>query len=352
MTLRRRAGSAAARLLARPRPPASTKVLVAMGATCAVVAIGGVDVATGADLTLGVFYLLPVALATIVVGTGTGISLAVMSSLTGLVADEVRRGSATTPAHLTNSFLRFSILLVTVTLLAGLRAALDRLRESDQRSREFLAFAAHQLRTPVAGVRAAAEALVIEGASPVQERLLRRVMEESARSSRLVASLLQVARLDQGEVHPERECDIRALLDEVGERVQARAPQLVVEVQVDPSIPCRAHLSPEATREMLENILDNTRRHAASRIGIVVSSEPDALRLAIEDDGPGLPPGREDLAFERLVSLDGLGGSGLGLPIARGLAERQGGTLEFENGAFVLSLPLREPASAKPARSK
>jgi two-component system, OmpR family, sensor kinase len=66
-----------------------------------------------------------------------------------------------------------------------------------------------------------------------------------------------------------------------------------------------------------------------------------ALRIA--DDGPGLPADGADRVFERFVSLDGQGGSGLGLPIARTLARAQGGELSWRDGAFVLELPALRP---------
>jgi two-component system, OmpR family, sensor kinase len=62
------------------------------------------------------------------------------------------------------------------------------------------------------------------------------------------------------------------------------------------------------------------------------------VEIAVIDDGSGLPSGSVAPAFERFVSLDGHGGSGLGLPIARGIAEAHEGTLSYEDGAFVISL--------------
>lgn len=64
------------------------------------------------------------------------------------------------------------------------------------------------------------------------------------------------------------------------------------------------------------------------------------LVLQVTDDGPGLPSTAESLAFDRFVTLDGRGGTGLGLPIARELAHRQGGDLTYADKAFILTLPL------------
>ena len=68
----------------------------------------------------------------------------------------------------------------------------------------------------------------------------------------------------------------------------------------------------------------------------------EGLRISVHDDGPGLPQAAWSSAFERLVSLDGYGGSGLGLPIARALAEAQGGRLDYVVDSFVMTLPVTE----------
>jgi signal transduction histidine kinase len=232
------------------------------------------------------------------------------------------------------------MLIVVVGLLAGLRNALDRARGSEQASREFLAFAAHQLRTPIAGARAAAEALILQGASPSQESLLQRITAETARSGRLVASLLRVARMDQGEFGVLRSCDIRTLVTEEVERLRSRMPLLDVALDVAPSVPAAVVLSPEATQETLESLLDNARKHATQLVSVSIAATADELQIRITDDGAGVPPGEEDRVFERFVTLDGLGGSGLGLPIARGLTEGQGGQLHYRDRSFLVQLPL------------
>jgi len=105
-------------------------------------------------------------------------------------------------------------------------------------------------------------------------------------------------------------------------------------------------LSGEATKDALANLLDNARRHARSQVIIEVAASATAVEIAVSDDGPGLPEGTSERVFERFVSLDGEGGSGLGLPIARGLIEAQGGRLSYEARRFVIRLPNRRPTSA------
>ena len=108
--------------------------------------------------------------------------------------------------------------------------------------------------------------------------------------------------------------------------MEARAPQLRWVLDVDASVPDRVALSPDATKEALANLLDNARRHAQAAVRVRVTLASSGLHITVDDDGGGLPEAARLAAFDRFVSLDGQGGSGLGLPIARALAESQGGT--------------------------
>jgi signal transduction histidine kinase len=107
--------------------------------------------------------------------------------------------------------------------------------------------------------------------------------------------------------------------------------------------PDQVLLSGEATKNALANLLDNARRHARAEVTIEVGADAGLVQIAVVDDGPGLPEGMRDRVFERFVSLDGKGGSGLGLPIARGLIEAQGGHLTYEGDRFIIRLPHRRP---------
>ncbi len=98
-------------------------------------------------------------------------------------------------------------------------------------------------------------------------------------------------------------------------------------------------LDERAVREILAQLLDNARRHAFSRIVLSAAQAGGVVELRVGDDGVGLPAGLVERAFERFASLDGLGGAGLGLPIARDLARLHGGDLGYDDGVFVLRLP-------------
>jgi len=226
--------------------------------------------------------------------------------------------------------------------LESLESALQETRESEARSRRFLGDAAHQLRTPIAGIRASAETL-LRGSSPAdRDRLLLNVVRETSRASRVMTGLLRMARVDQGETLRYLPCDVVGLCAEEVERACSLAPDLEISVQSSTEPSYRPELDPNVVREILTNLLDNARRHARRCIEVTVTRADDLVEIRVLDDGPGLSDNQVERAFERFVSLDGKGGSGLGLTIAKRLAQAHDGDLSYERG-FVLRLPGTAP---------
>jgi two-component system, OmpR family, sensor kinase len=225
-------------------------------------------------------------------------------------------------------------------MLDGLEDALERATEAEARTRRFVDDAAHQLRTPLATTRASVEALLRERDPEVRDLLLATLVREVARSDRLLTSLLTLARLDAGAPATRRPTDLAALCDDEVERCRSLAPDLDLLLTVTGD-GATAALDEHAVREAVANLLDNARRHAATRVEVAVRTQPSAIWVEVHDDGPGLDPVAAERAFQRFASLDGAGGSGLGLPIARAVAEAHGGTLEHDGRAFVLCLPAR-----------
>lgn len=227
------------------------------------------------------------------------------------------------------------------------QAALD----AETRLRAFLSDAAHELRTPVAGMRAAAETLIradLDG--PDRELLATRVVHEASRASRLVDDLLTMARVDQGlELRP-RSVDLRELLAAETERMRRVHPGLRVDLRA-PSEPVPVVVDADRIAQVVANLVDNAARATAGagrlRIELVAGSR-DTAAVSVVDDGPGVPDADRERIFERLVRLDparaARTGAGLGLPIARGIARAHGGDVVCERDAdgarFVVSLPL------------
>jgi signal transduction histidine kinase len=325
----------------RLRRPARAAVLVA-GAG-AVLAVAVADWVTGLDLSLSVFYLLPVTAVTVAVSPRAGFAFAALAALAWTLAESVIVDAHSGVLQAWNGLLRLAILAVVVALLAALRRTLGDAQASERRSKEFLAYAAHQLRTPVAGVQASAEALVMTTSTAQRDRLVSNLVVESNRIGRLVHSLLSLTRLDQGGSIERRPCDVGGLARAELDRQRALAPHLEATLHVGPGVPGRVLVDPDAVTELLANLLDNARRHATGRIDVSLDAQPTMLRIAVGDDGPGLPAGAEERAFDRFVSLDGRGGSGLGLAIARSLAAAHGGELVYSARRFLVTLPVPQP---------
>lgn len=241
--------------------------------------------------------------------------------------------------------------------LQALEGALVDAKESEARGRHLLADVAHQLRAPIGGIRACAEALLRGTVAVGDERLLSGMVRETSRAARLITALLQMARLDDRANLSPAPCDLVALCEDEAERARILAPHLHFSVRVGRMAPTKPELDADAVREIVANLLDNARRHADRSVEVSLATvRRTTVEVKVRDDGAGLPDGAEERAFERFVTLDGKGGSGLGLPLARGLARAHGGDLIYHKRAFVLRLPTatdptRERGGPRPPRS-
>jgi signal transduction histidine kinase len=221
--------------------------------------------------------------------------------------------------------------------LTGLAATLDgllgRIAASRRHEQRFASEIAHELRTPIAGLRGRAElALDADGPDAAAEReaALLAVLAQTERLETTIEALLAVARQ---ELDPSRGAvDLAALAGELDG----------VEVSAPPDLP-GAEGEPEIVRRALEPLVENAHRHARSRVWLELSAGQGRVRAAVHDDGPGLDPELGERAFEPGVrGGDGSGGAGLGLPLARRLARSCGGDVVAgagPGGCFVLELP-------------
>lgn len=225
-------------------------------------------------------------------------------------------------------------------MLDSLEEAVAEARVSEAASRRFLADAAHQLRTPVAGVRASAEVLLRDPDAPARDELLGNVARESARAGRLIRTLLRATEVDRDLPPDPQATDLHELVEQELGRFRPRAPHLRLELTVDDRLPHEVPTAADDVREAFGNLVENAIRHADRRVDVHVAPRQDEIAIRIRDDGPGLPPGQERQAFERFVSLDGRGGTGLGLSIAQDLCRRLGGDLTYRDHAFELTVPV------------
>ncbi|GGK88180.1 hypothetical protein GCM10009769_02780 [Curtobacterium luteum] len=206
---------------------------------------------------------------------------------------------------------------------------------AEGRVRGFLSDAAHELRTPVAGVRAAADTLVRNGpADPATtEAMAVHVVRQADRAARLVDDMLTMARLDRGIDLDRRPTDLGPWLAAEAERLRLRLPSTTLDVDV-PGHEVVADVDPDRLAQVVGNLVDNAARASggAGRVRLELTDGPGEALLRVEDDGPGIPEADRERVFDRLVRLEASrdarsGGAGLGLPIARGIADAHGGSL-------------------------
>jgi signal transduction histidine kinase len=222
--------------------------------------------------------------------------------------------------------------------LTGLAATLDgllsRIAASRRHEQRFASEVAHELRTPIAGLRGRAElALDADGPGADAERAeaLKAIVDDAARLDKAIDTLMAVARR---ELDPsEGSVDLAALASEIDD----------VTVRVDRPVPA-AEGEADVVRRALAPLVDNARRHARTGVVLEVAGDDGRVRVAVRDDGPGLDPALGERAFDPGVRGDAEpgDGAGLGLPLARRLARSCGGDVlagPGPGGCFVLELP-------------
>jgi two-component system, OmpR family, sensor kinase len=234
---------------------------------------------------------------------------------------------------------------------AAFDGMLDSLEGSEQRTRRFVADAAHELRTPITGVQAVAEALVAAPVdSPDRDQMSFLLVREARRAGRLVDDLLALAQLDAGYEMQRETVDLMGLaLAEVA-RTRFVAPDFDISAEGESVFVVG---DGQRLAQVLVNLVDNARQAAGP--GGVVRIVVDSGGFTVSDNGPGVPEADRERIFDRLVRLDDArdrrsGGSGLGLAIARGVVRAHGGELSClasEGGAvFRVSLPVAPLAGA------
>jgi two-component system sensor histidine kinase KdpD len=252
-----------------------------------------------------------------------------------------------------------AIALERVHYVEVARDALIRI-EGERLRNSLLAALSHDLRTPLAALLGLAESMPLTrpALAPEQAAIAQSIAGETRRLIALVNNLLDMARIQSGEVRLNLEWHLieevvgtalgvtRAALGD--RRVSADLPADLPLVQMDAVL----------IERVLANLLENAAKYTPtdSRIAIAARKAGDMLEVAVEDDGPGLPPGKEEAVFEKFARGEtetATPGVGLGLAICRAIVEAHGGTIHAEAGRakgarFVFTLPLGTPPEMPP----
>ena len=218
-----------------------------------------------------------------------------------------------------------------------LNEMLERLRRSFERERRFVADASHELRTPVAVIKAELEGALRAGSHDPQVReALVAAVEECDGLAQLAEDLLVVARTGDGELplRPES-LPADALLTGVERRFEDRARERGRSIRVDAPGDLRVEADELRMRQALGNLVDNALRYGEGEILLQARNAQQGVSFEVSDAGEGFGGDIADRAFERFARGDGArtrGGAGLGLSIVRAIAEAHGGTAELVPG--------------------
>jgi signal transduction histidine kinase len=237
------------------------------------------------------------------------------------------------------------------SLTASFNGMLDRLAGAQQRQadalaaqRRFVADASHELRTPLTSIRTNAGFLQDHPDADAADRTaaLDDLAAEADRMTRLVDGLLLLARADAGAPLERRPVDVAGIAIEVARR--ARRPDRETRAETAGAVVVDGDL--DALTRLVWILVDNALRHGGGAVTIRVDHDGTRASLAVRDEGPGFPPGSTERVFERFYRADAARsgqGAGLGLSIARTIAEAHGGIIRAANapeGGAVVTVEL------------
>ena len=231
------------------------------------------------------------------------------------------------------------------------RSAAAELRRLSALRADFVSMVSHELRGPMASVIGCAQTLRMrwrELSQEQRESFLGLIESESSRLSDLVGDVLDTSRIEAGSFPYDFDAiDVEELVRETATVVALGQDEVRLVTRVAPTLP-RVHGDEERLRQLLWNLLTNAAKYtvAGDEVEVSARKETGSVAVSVRDHGPGIPPDAQELIFEKFgrVSGDGKPGAGLGLFIARSIAEAHGGTLdvESETGAgatFTVRLP-------------
>ncbi len=238
-------------------------------------------------------------------------------------------------------------------LAATLNEMLERTERAFAHERAFVADASHELRSPVAIMRAELDAALLGESSPAELRgALESAVEEAERLSALTDDLLTLAQADEGQVRLRRgRFDALELLESLVARYETLARRAHTRLATDAPPGLELWADRRRLEQALGNLIDNALRHGAGTVRMQARCERDCLVLEVSDEGPGFPPATIGAAFERFARGERARtspGAGLGLSIVQAIVRSHGGEVRLANapggGAAVqIEIPLQRP---------
>ncbi len=273
------------------------------------------------------------------------------------VSDEAGDGTMDAIASLV------ALALERARLLAEIQVK-ESLKQSDKLKSALLASVSHNLRTPLTSIRASVESILaadVDQGNPLLRELHLIISEEVSRLSRIVDHLLEMARVEAGELRlkKERTCALE-ILDNTLRRCAAAVRHHKVVVDCPETMPL-INVDPRMVAEVLTNLIENAAKYspAGSEITIRAGINGETVRFSVADQGPGIPPWEEERIFDKFYrgtqsTRQNKDGMGMGLAIARGLVEAHSGRIWVEKGSgcgatFVFTVPSGQTVTMKSA---
>jgi len=240
-----------------------------------------------------------------------------------------------------------------------LRHVNEELARLDKLKDDFMSSVTHELRTPLTSIRALAELMRDDpDMEPEQrEQFLSIIVGEGERLSRLVNQVLDMAKIESGRAEwRNADVDLRALIEHAAvttaELFRERKAELVLDLP--PSVPL-LRADPDRLLQVMLNLLSNAAKFVpvpGGRVEVRLRADPDAARVEVHDNGPGVPPAQQALVFEKFRQGGDASnrpqGTGLGLPISREIVEHFGGRMWLrsepgQGACFGFELPWQHP---------
>lgn len=232
---------------------------------------------------------------------------------------------------------------------------MTRERRLEEMRREFVANVSHELRTPLTYLQGYTEA-ILDGlaADPAEEKkYLKIILDETLRLRRLVSDLLDLSRIEAGQLALEKgEVNLAELCSEVAEKVRPLAEEKGIRLELDiPAALPAAWGNADRLQQVLINLLDNALRHtgAGGKVAVTAKVQGEELVVSVHDTGPGIPPEDLPYIFERFYKVEKArtrttAGTGIGLAIVKGLVEAHGGRVWVEStpgkgSVFTFTVP-------------
>jgi signal transduction histidine kinase len=235
-------------------------------------------------------------------------------------------------------------------LAVTVNETLARLDTSVEQQRRFVADASHELRGPLAALRADLEISVTHPERTAWRDVARDTLSDVERLQHLTEDLLLLARLDSHQQRPLQQVDLAEVVNEAVGGIRRDDIDVNV-VGADSSAVVEG--DPEQLHRMMRNLVHNAEEHAEHRITITLTKQAATVQLQVADDGPGVPADVRDIVFERFVRVDSArtrdtGGTGLGLAIVADVVASHHGSITVTDGdphgaTFIVELPAHQP---------